>query len=208
MSAATGSERLESRPTFSELFTPKLVTVLREGYGLKQLHADAIAGLTVAIVALPLSMAIAIASRRIAGSRPLHRDRRRLPRFGSRRQPLPDRRTGGRLHRAGGVHRSAPRRRRADPRHDDVGRLSAGDRLSQARHLHQIHPLSRDGRLYGGHRGHHLRQPAQRALRPVARRQGAGRADPEAQGARRRLGNVQPVGDRGRPPDRRDHCRR
>jgi SulP family sulfate permease len=43
-------------------FTPKLVTVLREGYGLAQFRADALAGLTVAIVALPLSMAIAIAS--------------------------------------------------------------------------------------------------------------------------------------------------
>jgi SulP family sulfate permease len=49
-------------PTFAELFTPKLVTVLREGYGLRDLRADAVAGLTVAIVALPLSMAIAIAS--------------------------------------------------------------------------------------------------------------------------------------------------
>ncbi|CAA9262745.1 MAG: Sulfate permease [uncultured Acetobacteraceae bacterium] len=49
-------------PTFAELFTPKLVTVLREGYGLRHLKADAVAGLTVAIVALPLSMAIAIAS--------------------------------------------------------------------------------------------------------------------------------------------------
>lgn len=48
-------------PSFTELFTPKLVTVLREGYGLGHLRADAIAGLTVAIVALPLSMAIAIA---------------------------------------------------------------------------------------------------------------------------------------------------
>ncbi|WP_296540532.1 SulP family inorganic anion transporter, partial [Rhizorhabdus sp.] len=35
---------------------------MREGYGLTQLRTDAIAGLTVAIVALPLSMAIAIAS--------------------------------------------------------------------------------------------------------------------------------------------------
>ena len=43
-------------------FTPKLATVLREGYGLADLRADAMAGLTVAIVALPLSMAIAIAS--------------------------------------------------------------------------------------------------------------------------------------------------
>lgn len=49
-------------PSFADLYTPKLVTVLREGYGLTQLRADAIAGLTVAIVALPLSMAIAIAS--------------------------------------------------------------------------------------------------------------------------------------------------
>lgn len=49
-------------PGFAELFTPKLVTVLREGYGLAHLRADAVAGLTVAIVALPLSMAIAIAS--------------------------------------------------------------------------------------------------------------------------------------------------
>ena len=50
------------QPTFAELFTPKLVTVFREGYGALQFKADAISGLTVAIVALPLSMAIAIAS--------------------------------------------------------------------------------------------------------------------------------------------------
>ncbi|KGJ08173.1 STAS domain-containing protein [Paracoccus versutus] len=49
-------------PGFAPLFTPKLITVLREGYGAAELRADALAGLTVAIVALPLSMAIAIAS--------------------------------------------------------------------------------------------------------------------------------------------------
>jgi len=43
-------------------FTPKLVTVLREGYDAATLRADAIAGLTVAIVALPLAMALGIAS--------------------------------------------------------------------------------------------------------------------------------------------------
>jgi sulfate permease, SulP family len=47
-------------PSLAELFTPKLITVLREGYGAGALRADAIAGLTVAIVALPLSLAIAI----------------------------------------------------------------------------------------------------------------------------------------------------
>src|SRR3954470_5063952 len=51
-----------AQPTLTELFTPKLVTVLREGYGLRDFQADAVAGLTVAIVALPLSMAIAIGS--------------------------------------------------------------------------------------------------------------------------------------------------
>ena len=44
------------------LYVPKLVTVLQDGYGLKRFGADAMAGLTVAIVALPLSMALAIAS--------------------------------------------------------------------------------------------------------------------------------------------------
>jgi SulP family sulfate permease len=43
-------------------FEPKLLTTLREGYGASAFRADAVAGLTVAIVALPLSMAIAIAS--------------------------------------------------------------------------------------------------------------------------------------------------
>ena len=51
-----------AKPSFVELFTPKLVTVWREGYHLADLRADVIAGLTVAVVAIPLSMAIAIAS--------------------------------------------------------------------------------------------------------------------------------------------------
>jgi len=51
-----------AEPSFIELFTPKLVTVFREGYGWRDLRHDAVSGLTVAVVALPLSMAIAIAS--------------------------------------------------------------------------------------------------------------------------------------------------
>ena len=43
-------------------YWPKLVTTLAEGYGLDLLRRDALAGLTVAILALPLSMAIAVAS--------------------------------------------------------------------------------------------------------------------------------------------------
>ncbi|MFL6845992.1 MAG: SulP family inorganic anion transporter [Allosphingosinicella sp.] len=43
-------------------FTPKLITTLREGYGAARIRADALAGLTVAIVALPLAMAVGIAS--------------------------------------------------------------------------------------------------------------------------------------------------
>ncbi|KZD09984.1 SulP family inorganic anion transporter [Oceanibaculum pacificum] len=44
------------------LYIPKLVTSLREGYRWDDFRHDAIAGLTVAIVALPLAMALAIAS--------------------------------------------------------------------------------------------------------------------------------------------------
>lgn len=46
----------------AHLYRPKLATVLGEGYGLRDLRADAAAGLTVAVVALPLSMAIAVGS--------------------------------------------------------------------------------------------------------------------------------------------------
>jgi sulfate permease, SulP family len=49
-------------PAAWRLFVPKLFTVLREGYGFKDFRSDAIAGVTVAIVALPLAMALAIAS--------------------------------------------------------------------------------------------------------------------------------------------------
>jgi SulP family sulfate permease len=46
----------------SHLFRPKLLTTLREGYHAPDFRRDALAGATVAIVALPLSMAIAVAS--------------------------------------------------------------------------------------------------------------------------------------------------
>lgn len=46
----------------AHLYRPKLVTVLTEGYGLDSFRKDMAAALTVAIVALPLSMAIAVAS--------------------------------------------------------------------------------------------------------------------------------------------------
>lgn len=49
-------------PAYLKLFEPKLVTAFREGYGWGDLRADIVAGLTVAIVALPLAMALAIAS--------------------------------------------------------------------------------------------------------------------------------------------------
>src|SRR5688500_5637572 len=58
---STASRLAPRQPSFIELFTPKLVTVLREGYDFAKFRADALAGLTVAIIALPLSMAIAIA---------------------------------------------------------------------------------------------------------------------------------------------------
>ncbi|MEJ0012735.1 MAG: SulP family inorganic anion transporter [Bauldia sp.] len=52
----------------SDLFTPKLISTFREGYSAADFGRDVIAGLTVAVVALPLSMAIGIAS----GATPAH----------------------------------------------------------------------------------------------------------------------------------------
>jgi len=46
----------------AHLLKPKLATVLHEGYGLDAFQKDVVAALTVAVVALPLSMAIAVAS--------------------------------------------------------------------------------------------------------------------------------------------------
>jgi len=57
------SPRLQANvPAPSGRFTPKLITALREGYGLARFRADAVAGLTVAVIALPLAMALGIAS--------------------------------------------------------------------------------------------------------------------------------------------------
>ena len=62
MESGFAARQVTPAPTFIELYTPKLVTVLREGYDFSRFQRDLVAGLTVAIVALPLSMAIAIAS--------------------------------------------------------------------------------------------------------------------------------------------------
>jgi SulP family sulfate permease len=62
MSIAAEPAHRTHQPTFAELYAPKLITVLREGYRFADFRADVMSGLTVAIVALPLSMAIAIAS--------------------------------------------------------------------------------------------------------------------------------------------------
>ncbi|MBI3419336.1 MAG: STAS domain-containing protein [Proteobacteria bacterium] len=59
LSAVLSAQKLRE---FLGVFTPKLATCLREGYGLDRFWKDAVAGLTVAIVALPLAMGIAIAS--------------------------------------------------------------------------------------------------------------------------------------------------
>ena len=59
-------------------YRPKLVTVMvDEGYGFRHFRKDMLAALTVAIVALPLSMAIAVAS----GVSPEVRDRGTLTQF-------------------------------------------------------------------------------------------------------------------------------
>lgn len=60
--AAGSAPAPRAAPPAWHLFVPKLITVLRQGYGPADVRADVLAGLTVAIVALPLAMALAIAS--------------------------------------------------------------------------------------------------------------------------------------------------
>ncbi|UPT64286.1 MAG: SulP family inorganic anion transporter [Hyphomonadaceae bacterium JAD_PAG50586_4] len=63
MTADTNTAAPHKRGRDWRLFIPKSVTVIaQEGYSWTKLRADALAGLTVAIVAVPLAMAIAIAS--------------------------------------------------------------------------------------------------------------------------------------------------
>jgi SulP family sulfate permease len=54
-------ERLKSI-TMTSPITPQLFTTLKQGYSLSKFQADSLSGLTVAIVALPLGMALGIAS--------------------------------------------------------------------------------------------------------------------------------------------------
>jgi len=49
-------------PVLWHLYVPKLFTMLRRGYRIADFRQDLLAGLTVAVVALPLAMALAIAS--------------------------------------------------------------------------------------------------------------------------------------------------
>ena len=56
------SVALPDRPPAWRLFVPKLVMVLRQKYGRFEFGSDLIADITVAIVALPLSMVLAIAA--------------------------------------------------------------------------------------------------------------------------------------------------
>ncbi len=55
-----GSRATTAPANYWSSFVPKLVIALREGYSFGRFGSDALAGLTVAVLALPLSMAIAI----------------------------------------------------------------------------------------------------------------------------------------------------
>ena len=163
-----------AEPTFAELFTPKLVTVLREGYGLLDLRADAIAGLTVAIVALPLSMAIAIASG-VTPDRGLY-----AAIVGGFLVSL----LGGSRFQIGGPAGAFIVLVAATVEQHGVDGLLLATMLSGLILLAigllrlgtfiKYIPYPGDGRVHGGHRRHHLRQPAQGAAGPHAGGQGAG----------------------------------
>ena len=144
---------------------------------------------------------------RRAGAGVVRRDHRRVHGLGARRQPFPDRRPGRRVHRPRGGHRAGARSRRVAARDDAVRAHARGDRPPQARHLHQVHSLSRDRRIHGRDRRHHPRESAQGSLRALARRAGTRRADRQAAGSLARSADVRRHHDRGVVRDDRRHRR-
>jgi SulP family sulfate permease len=128
-----------SQPTFAELSTPKLVTVLREGYRLSNFREDVQAGLTVAIVALPLSMAIAIGSG-VTPDRGLYTaivGGFLVSALGGSRLQVGG--PAGAFIVLGGAKRRTPPHRRCSPRDHDGRHGSDPCGLSSARYLHQIY---------------------------------------------------------------------
>ena len=95
----------------THLYRPKLVTVLDEGYGLTAFRRDATSALTVAVVALPLSMAIAVASG-VGPERGLYTAIiGGFLSFGARWKPVSDWRPGRRIHSPRCVNRRGVRNR-------------------------------------------------------------------------------------------------
>ena len=173
------------QPTFVELYTPKICTVLQRALPARRFprrHCRRSDGCDRGAAAVDGDCDRV---RGFAGARALHLHRRRISGVRIRRQPLSDRRPGRRLHRAGRRDRRAARRRRTRPGDSAVGPDPARGRLAAARHLRQIHPLSGHGRVHRRHRRHHLLGRARRPVRTDAERQGAWTGRAQARGARR-----------------------
>ena len=155
-------------PSPAELFTPKLVTVLREGYGARDLRADVLAGLTVAIVALPLSMAIAIASG-VGPERGLFTaiiGGFLISALGGSRFQIGGPAAAFTVLVAGTVGRhgiDGMLLATADGR-----RVPAADRRAAVGQLHQVHPLPGDRGVHLRHRGHPAHRPGRRFPRAAA----------------------------------------
>ena len=135
--------------------------------------ADAIAGLTVAIVALPLSIAIAVAS----GASPAQGLITAIiggflvSLLGG--SPVPDRRACRGLYRSGEHDGGDAWHGWADPGCLAVRRDAGTRGLVAFGDVREIRALPRDGGIHGGHRHHHRLQPAEGFVRPDAGRAGA-----------------------------------
>src|SRR4051794_15249547 len=96
----------------AHLYRPKLATVLQEGYDASAFRKDVMAAVTVAIVALPLSMAIAVASG-VSPERGLYAAVIGFPGICPGWQPLADWRSGGGVYCVGLGDRCPLRPRRS-----------------------------------------------------------------------------------------------
>ena len=143
---------------------PKLVFCLRD-YSASTFVSDAVAGVTVGLVALPLAMAFAIASgvapqsgiycAIVAGFV--------ISASGGR---APTRRADRRVRRGRRWDRGGARPRRPFDVHLDGRCRSDAARTYGARHGRKVHPPSRRDRLYQRHRCAHCQHPDQGLLGP------------------------------------------
>ena len=137
-----------------EKIRPMLFTTLKK-YSGAQLMSDVVAGIIVAIIALPLIDRAGTGIRRGSGAGYLHGDRSRICDLILRRQPGTDRRTDSGLCNDRSRHRGEKRRGRAGSRNDHGRYHPCYHGILPAWFPDQVYPVYDHDRIHLRYRGDH-----------------------------------------------------